>query len=84
MTTKLLIQAPYLQQFIPNHNATIFAGGATGVDPDHKHAQARAVAVASQTKAQAGLPLLQLNHVQQPREAAVALNDALCREQWLD
>lgn len=84
VTTKLLIQAPHLQQFIPDHNATIFAGGSTGVDPDHKHAHAGAVTVASQAKAQAGLPLLQLNHVQQPREAAVALNDALCREQWLD
>lgn len=68
---------PYLQQFVPHRHPSVPARCPAGVDAHHEHAHARAVPVPRQAEAQARLAFLQLDHVQDAREAAIATDYGL-------
>lgn len=67
----------HLQQLVSHRHPSVPARRPAGVDSHHEHAHARAVPVPRQAEAQARLAFLQLNHVQDAREVAVATGDTL-------
>ncbi|TNN85137.1 hypothetical protein EYF80_004487 [Liparis tanakae] len=62
---------------VPDFHPPVPAGRPVGVYSNHEHAHARAVPVPRQAEAQACLAFLQLNHVEDTREAAIALECVL-------
>lgn len=71
----------HLQQFVSHRHPSVPARRPTGVDSHHEHAHARAVPVPGQAEAQARLAFLQLDHVQDAWEVAVATDDTLCERE---
>lgn len=70
----------YLQQLVPHNHTSVSAGRPVGVYSHHKHTHAGAVPVPGQAEAQACLAFLQLDHVQDTWEAAIALDYVLWKE----
>lgn len=70
--------ASHLQQLVPDNHPPVPPGCSAGVDSHHEHAHAGAVSVPRQAEAQARLAFLQLDHVQDAGEVAIALDSFLC------